>query len=57
MEEALQNGLSTVAEFVPKLVAFLLILIIGWSSQSSLARRSTRSSSGSASTVPSNAAG
>jgi len=30
MEDALQNGLSTVAEFVPKLVGFLLILVIGY---------------------------
>jgi small-conductance mechanosensitive channel len=30
MEDALENGLSTVAEFVPKLVGFLLILIIGF---------------------------
>lgn len=29
MEDALRDGLSTVAEFVPKLVMFLLILVIG----------------------------
>lgn len=29
MEDALKNGLSTVAEFVPKLIGFLLILLIG----------------------------
>ena len=29
MEDALRDGLSTIAEFVPKLVLFLLILIIG----------------------------
>jgi hypothetical protein len=29
MREALENGLSTVAEFVPKLLGFLLILAIG----------------------------
>lgn len=30
MEDALENGLRTVAEFVPKLVGFLLILVIGY---------------------------
>lgn len=30
MEDALRDGLSTVAEFVPKLVLFLLILLIGF---------------------------
>lgn len=30
MKQALSSGLTTVAEFVPKLVAFLLILIIGF---------------------------
>ena len=29
MKTALNDGLSTIAEFVPKLVAFLLILVIG----------------------------
>ena len=29
MEDALRDGLSTIAEFVPKLVMFLLILVIG----------------------------
>ena len=29
MKQALSNGLSTLAEFVPKLIAFLVILIIG----------------------------
>ena len=29
MKQALTDGLSTLAQFVPKLVAFLLILIIG----------------------------
>ncbi len=29
MEDALQNGLTTVVEFVPKLVGFILILVIG----------------------------
>ena len=29
MRTALNDGLSTIAEFVPKLVAFLLILVIG----------------------------
>lgn len=30
MQDALQNGLSTIAEFVPKLIGFLLILVIGY---------------------------
>ena len=30
MNEALENGWSTVATFVPRLVLFLVILIIGW---------------------------
>ena len=29
MEDALTSGLSIVAEFVPKLVIFLLILVVG----------------------------
>lgn len=30
MEDALRDGLATVASFVPKLVLFLVILLIGW---------------------------
>lgn len=30
MEDALRDGLATVAEFIPKLVLFLVILLIGW---------------------------
>lgn len=30
MEDALDNGLSTVATFVPRLLLFLVILVIGW---------------------------
>ena len=29
MKDALRDGLSTIAEFVPKLVLFLVILIVG----------------------------
>src|SRR5687767_10753088 len=29
MEDAIRDGLSTVAEFVPKLVLFLVILVVG----------------------------
>lgn len=30
MREALENGLAVTVEFVPKLIGFLLILLIGW---------------------------
>ncbi|WP_084072081.1 mechanosensitive ion channel family protein [Knoellia sinensis] len=30
MQDALENGLNTIAEFVPKLIGFLLILVIGY---------------------------
>nr|MBA2696227.1 hypothetical protein [Actinomycetota bacterium] len=30
MEDALTDGLATVAEFVPKLILFLVILLVGW---------------------------
>jgi hypothetical protein len=30
MQDALENGLSTVAEFLPKLIGFILILVVGF---------------------------
>jgi Conserved TM helix len=38
MENALENGLSTVATFVPKLILFLVILVVGWLVAKALAK-------------------
>ncbi len=38
MEDALRDGLATVAEFVPKLILFIVILVVGWLVAKALAK-------------------
>jgi hypothetical protein len=58
MDDALQQTWNTVATFVPKLVAFLVILIVGWIIAKVLAKAvNARCWSGSASIARWSAAG